>query len=118
MTAREDLFRDIWDMRSTAEKNALIDAYRDEVALEIGRDALRDGLVPTLVRLVGDANAATLMADFRDAYAHELAEQIRADASIRWAPPAKGSLRAAPGREDALEGQLRGADLIDPKACQ
>lgn len=115
MNARDALFRDIWDMRSTAEKNTLIDAYRDEVALEIGRNALRDGLIPTLIRLVGDANATKLMADFRDAYAHELAEQIRADASTRWATPAEGNLRAAPGREDALEGQLRGADLIDPE---
>lgn len=77
VSAREALFNDIWDMRSSREKNALIDAYRDEVALEIGRDALRDGLVPTLIRLVGDANATKLMADFRDAYAHEMAEQIR-----------------------------------------
>lgn len=63
MSAREALFNDIWDMRSATEKNALIDAYRDEVALEIGRDALRDGLLPTLVRLVGEANATKLMKD-------------------------------------------------------
>lgn len=77
MTARDALFRDIWDMRSTAEKNALIDAHRDEVELEIGRDTLRDGLTRTLLRLVGEENAAKLLDDFRDAYAHELAEQIR-----------------------------------------
>lgn len=67
MSARDALFNDIWDMRSATEKNALIDAHRDEVALEIGRDALRDGLVPTLVRLVGEANAAMLLADYRKA---------------------------------------------------
>ena len=36
---------------------------RDEAALEIGRDVLKDGLVPTLTRLVGVTNAAKLMAD-------------------------------------------------------
>lgn len=66
MSARDDLFRDIWDQRTTAEKNALINAHRDEVALEIGRDALRDGLVPTLNRLVGETNARKLLADFLD----------------------------------------------------
>lgn len=106
MTAREALFRDIWDMRSAAEKNALIDAHRDEVALEIGRDALRDGLIPTLVRLVGDANAAKLMDDFRDTYAHELAEQQRADATLREIEDE--TELAAYGRELA--------DLIDPQA--
>ncbi|MBE4796122.1 hypothetical protein [Streptomyces caniscabiei] len=69
MSARNRLFDDIWDMRSAKEKNALIDAHRDEVTLEIGRDALRDGLVPTLVRLVGEANAAKLLADYRDTIA-------------------------------------------------
>lgn len=77
VSARDKLFDDIWDMRSATEKNALIDAHRDEVALEIGRDALRDGLVPTLTRLVGEANAAKLMADYRAAFAHELAERLR-----------------------------------------
>lgn len=45
-------------------------------------------------------------------YAHELAEQIRADAASRWAPNDKDVYAA--GVEDALEGQTRGADLIDP----
>jgi len=67
MSARDALFNDIWDMRTTAEKNALIDAHRDEVALEIGRDALRDGLLLTLTRLVGEANATRLLADGRAA---------------------------------------------------
>jgi hypothetical protein len=71
MSARDALFNDIWDMRSAAEKNALIDAHRDEVALEIGHDALRDGLVPTLTRLAGEENAAKLLADYRDAFARE-----------------------------------------------
>ncbi len=84
MNARDTLFNDIWDMRSAREKNALIDAHRDEVALEIGRDALRDGLVPTLNRLVGEANAAKLLADFRDAFAHELAERQRAAAKAEF----------------------------------
>lgn len=43
-----------------------VDAHRDEVALKIGRDALRDGLWPTLNRLVGEANARKLLADFLD----------------------------------------------------
>lgn len=65
MSARDRLFDDIWDQRSAAEKNALLDAHRDEVALEIGRDALRDGLLPTLTRLVGDVNAAKLVTPLR-----------------------------------------------------
>ena len=77
MSARDALFNDIWDMRSAAEKNALIDAHRDEVALEIGRDALRDGLMPTLNRLAGEANAAKLMEEFRDAFTRDLLEQQR-----------------------------------------
>lgn len=84
MSARDKLFDDIWDMRSAREKNALIDAHRDEVALEIGRDALRDGLVPTLTRLVGEANAAKLMAEFRDMFARDLVEQQR-KAADEWA---------------------------------
>jgi hypothetical protein len=34
MSARDALFRDIWDMRSTEEKNALIDAYAHELAAQ------------------------------------------------------------------------------------
>lgn len=67
MSARDALSNALWDNYTVAEKNAFIDAHRDEVALEIGRDALRDGLAPTLTRLVGEANAAKLMADLRDA---------------------------------------------------
>lgn len=52
--------------------------------------------------------------EFIDAFAHELAEQIRQDAASRWAPNDKGVY--AVGVEDALEGQNRGADLIDPAA--
>lgn len=66
MSARDALMNALWDNYTVAEKNAFIDAHRDEVALEIGRDALRDGLVPTLNRLVGEANARKLLADFLD----------------------------------------------------
>lgn len=52
--------------------------------------------------------------EFIDAFAHELAEQIRQDAASRWAPNGTGVY--AVGVEDALEGQIRGADLIDPEA--
>jgi hypothetical protein len=58
----------------------------------------------------GDITAEELI----DAFAHELAEQIRQDAASRWAPNGKGVY--AVGVEDALEGQTRGADLIDPEA--
>ena len=112
MSARDALSQSLWDNYTRSEKNAFIDAHRDEVALEIGRDALRDGLAPTLIRLVGEANATKLMTDSRDAFAYELAEQIRQDAASRWAPNDKGVY--AVGVEDALEGQIRGADLIDP----
>lgn len=106
MSARDALFWDIWDQRTADEKNALIDAYRDEVALEIGRDALRDGLIPALIRLVGDANATKLMADFRDAHAHELAEKIRTTV-----PPTA----ITPGGP-YTNGVTWAANLIDPEA--
>lgn len=77
MSARDALSNALWDNYTRAEKNAFIDAHRDEVALEIGRDALRDGLAPTLIRLVGEGNAAKLMAGYRDTVAHKLAEQQR-----------------------------------------
>ena len=80
VSARDRLFNDIWDMRSATEKNALIDAHRDEVALEIGRDVLRDGLVPTLTRLVGEANAMRLMIESRSAPADDEGD---AEASAR-----------------------------------
>jgi hypothetical protein len=32
MNARDALFNDIWDMRTTAQKNALIDAFAHELA--------------------------------------------------------------------------------------
>src|SRR5690606_38897440 len=63
MSAREALTRALWDNYTAAEKDAFIDAHRDEVALEIGRDALRNGLVPSLTRLVGEANATKLISD-------------------------------------------------------
>lgn len=67
MSARDALSNALWDNYTRAQKNAFIDAHRDEVALEIGRDALRDGLMPTLIRLVGEANAAKLIASAKDA---------------------------------------------------
>ena len=63
MSARDALSQSLWDNYTRSETNAFIDAHRDEVALEIGRDALRDGLAPTLIRLVGEANAVKLLAD-------------------------------------------------------
>jgi hypothetical protein len=69
VSAREALTHALWDNYTAAEKDAFIDAHRDEVALEIGREMLRDGLVPTLTRLVGDANVRKLMSDVCDAAA-------------------------------------------------
>jgi hypothetical protein len=90
---------------STLRAEASIDAHRDEVALEIGRDVLRDGLAPTLIRLVGEVNAAKLTADFRDAFAHELAERIRAAYSGE-----------GPDEDNWIRTPYDAADLIDPKA--
>jgi hypothetical protein len=101
MSAREALTRALWDNYTAAEKDAFIDAHRDEVALEIGRDALRNGLASTLIRLVGEVNATKLLADHRGAVAHELAEQIR-DERPQWG--------------DAWRHYGEAADLIDPKA--
>lgn len=71
VSARDALSNALWDNYRQAEKNAFIDAHRDEVALEIGRDALRDGLVPTLTRLVGEANAMRLLIESRSAAADD-----------------------------------------------
>ncbi|HEY5990658.1 MAG TPA: hypothetical protein VIV12_30330, partial [Streptosporangiaceae bacterium] len=78
MSARDEVVNGLAEHTwcfSDEDAKRMVDAHRDEVALEIGRDALRDGLVPTLNRLVGEANATKLMADLRNAVAHELAEQ-------------------------------------------
>lgn len=63
VSARDALAGALWDDYTQAQKNAMIDAHRDEVALGIGRDVLREGLFPTLSRLVGVGNAAKLMKD-------------------------------------------------------
>jgi hypothetical protein len=70
------------------------------------RDALSNALWDNYTRAQKNA--------FIDAFAHELAEQIRQDAASRWAPNGKGVY--AVGVEEALEGQTRGAELIDPEA--
>ena len=80
MSTRDDLIAGLAGHAccfSEEDAQRLVDAHRDEVALEIGRDALRDGVVPTLTRLVGEVNAQKLMADYRDGVAHEMAEQQR-----------------------------------------
>lgn len=137
MSARDTLLNALWDNYTRAQKNAFVDTYRDEVALEIGRDALRDGLAPALIRLVGEVNAEKLMdrlaigegvrASARDdlisglkehaccfseedatrmidAFAHELAEQIRDEAHRR----------ARIGERALSIYALDLADLIDP----
>jgi hypothetical protein len=76
---------------------------RAAVALEIGRDMLRDGLEPTLVRLVGDVNTARLLRE----HAHELAERLR---SVL----ASGE-GAAWDWWDAATIPASCADLIDPE---
>lgn len=64
-TAREQLaWLKPWDW-SDDDMSRRIDAYRDEVARELGRDLLRDGLGPFLVRLVGAESAAQVLAGVR-----------------------------------------------------
>lgn len=105
MSARDDLTSGLTEHAccfSDERAAKMVDAHRDEVALEIGRDALRDGLAPTLARLVGEANAAKLLADYRDVVAHELAERIRKEGAYWGEQAAAGKVyRAA-------------AKLIDP----
>jgi hypothetical protein len=88
---------------SEDDAKKLVDAHRDEVALQIGRDVLRDGLVSTLVRLVGEENATKMLADHRGAIAQELAEQQRAHAQAENGEPGCWHDGAHPM-----------ADLIDP----
>jgi hypothetical protein len=62
MSARESI-ENLWD-RATPVR-PLLDKYRDEAALDLGRDLLRDGLDVFLTRLVGPENAARVLADVR-----------------------------------------------------
>lgn len=39
---------------------------RETYAIDMGRDCLREGLVPFLTRLVGEANARSLVAELQD----------------------------------------------------
>lgn len=87
MSARDALFGDIWDNRTTKEKNALIDAF-----------------------------------------AHELAEQIRGKVQRRCVNDSDGDGDCATCarnpqalcRQPTAEGQAfaRAADLIDPEAAK
>lgn len=113
MSARDDVVKGLEEHAccfSDEDAKRMTDAHRDEVALGIGRDALRDGLVPTLTRLVGEANAAKLLADYRDAVAHELAEQQRHHVRHQGQNPLHyGSAHWA------MIGVDEAADLIDPQ---
>jgi hypothetical protein len=44
VSARDALFNDIWDMRTTAQKNALIDAFAHELA-----ETIRAAVPPTAI---------------------------------------------------------------------
>lgn len=55
----------LWDRATPI--GPLLDAYRDDIAIDIGRDALRDGLQPFLTRLVGKANTQRLLDERRAA---------------------------------------------------
>lgn len=64
MTARDRLIETLNEEHNPSywgdysrDAEALVDAYRDEVALDMGRDLLDIGLVPFLERLVGAYNA-------------------------------------------------------------
>jgi hypothetical protein len=104
VSARDRLFWSLWDNYTPGQKRDVIDAYRDEVALDMGRDALRDGLRPFLARLVGEPNARA----FFDAHAHELAEKIRNT-------PLPDDFHGDYQRWGSI-GADWAADLIDPEA--
>ena len=61
MTARDEL-RDHLVSGVNWGADELIDAYRDEVAIDLGRDLMKMGLVPFLERLVGADNTHRLFA--------------------------------------------------------
>lgn len=89
MNARNALYSELmWPQwNSTTGRNGtsdeqaeqLLDTYRDEVATDIGRDALRDGLRPFLARLVGEPNAQGLLAAHRAATLREAAHAAHAE---------------------------------------
>ena len=107
VNARDDLIAGLVEHAccfSEEDAQRLVVGHRDQVALEIGRDALKDGLVPTLIRLVGEANATRLLAEHRNAIAHDLAERQRAYAEAEDGEPGCW--------HDGAHGV---ANLIDPK---
>ncbi|MFJ4828432.1 hypothetical protein ACIP79_00600 [Streptomyces sp. NPDC088747] len=62
-----------------AKAGQMLDAYRDEVALDLGRDLLRDGLDAFLRRLIGPANAARIAAESRAAGLRGAADVLTMD---------------------------------------
>jgi hypothetical protein len=104
VSARDRLFWSLWDNYTPGQKRDVIDAYRDQVATDMGRDAMHNGLRPFLIRLVGEENTRVLM----DAHAHELAEKIRT------AAPEHYMCSSGFGDEACTYAEV--ADLIDPEA--
>ncbi|WP_327160505.1 hypothetical protein [Streptomyces zaomyceticus] len=72
-TPRERI-ENLWDRATPV--GPLLDAYRDDIAIDIGRHALRAGLVPFLTRLVGKANANQLLDADRAAVLREAADWL------------------------------------------
>lgn len=61
---------------SAPEVQYALDAYRDDIAIDIGRHALRAGLQPHLTRLVGEPNAKRLLDEHRAAALREAADWL------------------------------------------
>ncbi|MFB7421600.1 hypothetical protein ACFC1L_44445 [Streptomyces sp. NPDC056210] len=72
-TARQRI-ENLWDRATPI--GPLLDAYRDDIAIDIGRHALRAGLQPHLTRLVGEPNTQSLLAEHRAAVLREAAEAV------------------------------------------
>lgn len=81
---------------------------REQAALDLGRDLLRDGLDAFLLRLVGPDNAARILAELKQAQA--AIERVRAQATAQRARGASGSTDHKIGLYDAAVAILAALD--------
>ena len=90
----------LWDRATPI--GPLLDAYRDDIAIDMGRDLLRDGLKAFLLRLIGEKNTEMVLEAVRSAV-------LRNDAYR--AAVLGEAIEAVLGRVEAYEGM--GQDAVD-----
>ena len=64
-TSPRERIESLWDRATPI--GPLLDAYRDDIAIDMGRDLLRQGLKTFLLRLVGEQNTEMVLEAVRSA---------------------------------------------------